>query len=159
MGTYFPTSTSDLRKVSSEITLLECSMFDLLSVHSQQHGRHTTTSQELTQTRHRYVHVSPPSIVAFQRRRHASNRRARQSTQRSKTFPTRSVSYFSPPFSRSFCESPSALVSTLQTSKKQLREQRRLSEHLLANHLRVLLADLSKALFPSANSGKLFVNL
>jgi len=103
MGTCFLTSTSDLRKVSSEITLLECSMFDLLSVHSQQHGRHTTTSQELTQTRHRYVHVSPPSIVAFQRRRHASNRRARQSTQRSKTFPTRSACpHFFPPFSRSF---------------------------------------------------------
>ena len=67
-------------------------MFDLLSVHSQQHGRHTTTSQELTQARHRYVNGSPPSIVAFQRRRHASNRRARQSTQRSKTFPTRSAS-------------------------------------------------------------------
>ena len=63
---------------------------------------------------------------------------------------------FSAVFAVLLRESFSACV-TLQTSKNQFRDQRRVSEHLLANHLRALLADLSKALFPSANSGKLFV--
>jgi hypothetical protein len=104
-------------------------MFDLLSVHSQQHGRHTTTSQELTQTRHRYVNVFPPSIVAFQRRRHASNRRARQEhTKIKKVSDTIRIRTFFRRFRGPSCERPSAHVSTLQISKKLLSDQRRVLE-------------------------------
>ena len=121
----------------------------------------TTSQEKLTQTRHRYVN-DPPLNRFLSAPKARKNRRARQCTQRLKKRFRHGpqVSHFFPPFSRSFGESPSAPVSALQILTKLLKDQRRSSEQLLANHIPTcFLLTFPKPCSPLPIQGKLLIQL
>ena len=120
-------------KYLRNITLLECSIFSASTLSSTDVTRRPAKSLLKPDTG-TLTALLPLSLFFSAEGTQATAARARAHKDQ-KRFRHDPHPHFFPPFSRSFCESPSAPVSTLQTLTKLLRDQRRSSEQLLAHHI------------------------
>ena len=120
----------------------------------------TTSQEKLTQIRRRYVN-DPPLNRFLSAPKARKNRRARQCTQRLKTFPTRtaSLALFSAVFAVLLRESFSACVDSSDLNEAVERPATPIGAIARPSYPHVLFADLSKTLFPSADSGKTLIQL